>query len=142
MNIKHAPIFPTERVIDHYSEKDGVDIKYVCTSAVQPEANFAADIFYRETPHPEFGNRYFALYRNPYSDNAEVMITNADKIEELDFAMIKDKDGEYWYSSHRHDCLFIDGSMIDGGRAYVRHIGEVTNFRVKDGEFVEYICSE
>lgn len=137
MNIQHAPIFDTEKVCEIYSKKDGVDVKYVCTSAIQEQAAFAADVFYRETPHPEFGNRYFALYRNPFSDNAEIMITNADKIENLDFAMIKDKDGKYWYSSHRHDCLFMDGGMIDGGRAYVRTNGcETFSFKVKDGEFV------
>lgn len=137
MEIQHAPIFDTEKVCKIYSEKDGVDVKYVCTSAIQEHAAFAADVFYRETPHPQFGNRYFALYRNPFSENAEIMITNADKIENLDFAMIKDRDGKFWYSSHRHDCLFMDGGMIDGGRSYVRTNGcETFPFKVKDGEFV------
>lgn len=135
--IKHAPLFDTEKVCKLYSEKDGVPIKYVCTSAINEHATFAADIFYRETPHPEFGNRYFALYRNPYSEKAEIMITNADEIEKHYFAMIKDKDGDLWYSSHRHDCLFIDGSMIDGGRSYVRSNGKVYYYMVKDGEFYD-----
>lgn len=137
MEIQHAPIFDTEKVCKLYSEKDGVDVKYVCTSAIQEHAEFAADVFYRETPHPQFGNRYFALYRNPFSENAEIMITNADKIENFDFVMIKDKDGKFWYSSHRHDCLFMDGGMIDGGRSYVRTNGcETYGFKIKDGEFV------
>ena len=135
--IKHAPLFDTEKVEKFYSEKDGVPVKYVCTTATNVHATFAADVFYRETPHPEFGNRYFALYRNPYSENAEIMITNADTIEDFDFAMIKDKDGNYWYSSHRHDCLFMDGSMIDGGRSYTRSSGPVEYFKVKDGKFVD-----
>lgn len=63
------------------------------------------------------------------------MITNADKIESAEFTMIKDRDDKYWYSSHRHDCLFIDGGMIDGGRAYVRTNGcETTLFKVENGE--------
>ena len=132
MNIKHAPHFNRQKVIEHYSKKDGVDIKYVCTSALDGEA-FAMDIFYRETPHPQFGNKYFGLYQHPIENH--MMITNADKIEDAEFAMIKDKDGEYWYSSHRHDCLFIDGGMIDGGRAYVRTNGcDTTIFKVENGE--------
>lgn len=138
MNIQHAPIFDTEKVCKLYSEKDGVPIKYVCTSAIQEHADFAADVFYRETPHPEFGNRYFALYRNPhFASDGTVMITNADQVEKFEFAMIKDKDDTYWYSSHRHDCLFIDGSMIDGGRSYVRASGPVDFFKIKDGNFVK-----
>ena len=135
--IKHAPLFDTAKVEKIYSEKDGVPVKYVCTTATNVHATFAADGFYRATPHPEFGNRYFGLYRNPYADSAEIMITNADAVEDFDFAMIKDRDGNYWYSSHRHDCLFMDGSMIDGGRSYVRSSGLVEYFKIKDGEFIQ-----
>jgi len=131
--IKNAPILDVEKVAKLYSEKDGVPVKYVCTSALSENAEWAADVFYRETPHPEFGNRYFALYNDPISGH--LMITNADKIEDFNFAMIKDKDGKYWYSSHRHDCLFIDGGMIDGGRSYVRTNGcDTTLFKVENGE--------
>lgn len=132
MNIQHAPHFNIEKVVEHYSKKDGVEVKYVCTSALGGES-FSMDIFYRETPHPEFGNRYFGLYHHAIENH--LMITNADKIESAEFTMIKDRDDKYWYSSHRHDCLFIDGGMIDGGRAYVRTNGcETTLFKVKNGE--------
>ena len=57
--IKHEPHFDTEKIIEHYTKKDGVPVTYVCTSALGNEAQ-AMDIFFRETPHPEFGNRYFA----------------------------------------------------------------------------------
>ena len=135
--IKHFPIFDTKKVINLYTEKDGVPIKYVCTSAVQQHAEFAADVFYRETPHPEFGNRYFALYRNVFADNASIMITNADRIEDFDFVMIRDFNGDYFYSQHRHDYVAMGNSMIDGGRSYVRFSGRTYNYKVKDGEFVE-----
>jgi hypothetical protein len=62
--VMHNPLFDTDKVCKHYSEKDGVPIKYVCTSALGDEAQ-AMDIFYRDTPHPEFGNRYFGLYHHP-----------------------------------------------------------------------------
>jgi len=32
MNIKHYPLFNTEEVCKVYSEKDGVDVRYVCTT--------------------------------------------------------------------------------------------------------------
>jgi hypothetical protein len=133
---KHRPIFDTDKIVKHYTDKDGVDIKYVCTSAVSEYAAFAADVFYRDTPHPQFGNRYFALYHNYFADKATIMITNADRIETFDFCCIE-YDGHYHYSQHRHDYLaFPNKTMIDGGRAYVRSGGHTTYFKIKDGQFV------
>ena len=88
MNIQHNPIFDTATVEKLYTEKDGAEVKYVCTTAVQQHAEFAADVFYRATPHPEFGNRYFALYQNHWADGAAIMITNADQIENFEFGII------------------------------------------------------
>ena len=130
--IKHEPLFDTKKIADHYTEKDGVDITYVCTSALGSE-EFAMDIFYRETPHPEFGNRYFGMFRNPHT--GLLMITSADKIEDADFSMIKDANGDLHYSAHRHDYKVIEDKMIDGGRAYVRTNTQVIGMRVKNGEF-------
>jgi hypothetical protein len=65
-----------------------------------------------------------------------MLITNADKVEEYEFGMIKDKDNNWYYSSCHHDCLFVDGKMIDGGRAYIRSTGLDGVFKVKNGEFV------
>lgn len=141
MKIKHRPIFDTAKVENHYSEKDGVPVKYVCTSAPNMGTS-SADIFYRETPHPEFGNRYFGLYMNPFADDAQIMITNADKIEDLDFDMVE-VDGELHYSQNRWDYYHVSEDLaIDGGRAYFKIAGDVRNakvvrLRVKDGEFVE-----
>ena len=141
MNIHHRPIFDTKRVEKLYSEKDGVDVKYVCTSAPNEFANYAADIFYRETPHPEFGNRYFGLYRNPNpASDGTIMITNADMIEDLEFGMVK-VNGQYHYSQHRHDFYSVGNVSLDGGRAYFKRVGDISIpacwFKVKDGEFVE-----
>lgn len=130
--IKHEPLFDTKKIVNHYTEKDGVDISYVCTSALGSE-EFAMDIFYRETPHPTFGNRYFGIYRNPHT--GLLMITNADKIEEAEFGMIKDDSGDLHYSAHRHDYKVIGDKMIDGGRAYVKTNTQVIGMRVKNGEF-------
>tara|TARA_B110000483_G_scaffold231978_1_gene298980 strand:- start:454 stop:876 length:423 start_codon:yes stop_codon:yes gene_type:complete len=140
MNIQHSPLFDTARVEQLYTEKDGVEVKYVCTSATNG-GTLATDVFYRDTPHPEFGNHYFALYRNPFADNAEIMITNADSIESYEFGMIED-DGKYYYSQHRHDHKVVGEKMIDGGRAYIRSSGKVDVFKIQGGEFVRYEPSE
>ena len=139
VSIHHRPILDTKRVCELYSAKDGVPVKYVCTSAPNKHADYAADIFYRETPHPDFGNRYFALYRNPsFSSDVEIMITNADMIEDFEFGMVVGDDGMTYYSQHRHDfCSFENGNMIDGGRSYSRSSGVVTYYKVVNGEFVE-----
>jgi hypothetical protein len=137
MMIKHEPIFETDKIVEHYEKKDGVPIKYVCTSALGGQ-DFAVDVFYRSTPHPEFGNRYFGLYRNMYAAGAQIMITNADVIETLEFAMLQDEEGVLHYSAHRHDFKIIGNDMIDGGRAYTRaSVGaDIQSYKVKDGEFV------
>ena len=147
--IHHEPIFDTEKVCKHYSEKDGVPVKYVCTSATNEYGTFACDVFYRETPHPEFGNRYFALFSRstgPKEEQRQLLITNADKIEDLTFHMIYSKLDEHWhYSQHRHDFRPVPGANlnIDGGRSYVRIVGDIhghyerKRMKVKDGEFVE-----
>ena len=143
MNINHRPIFDTKRVCELYSAKDGVPVTYVCTSALGDEAQ-AMDIFYRETPHPEFGNRYFGLYYNMYdtrvTQEPRLMITNADKIESVEFGM-KEHNGEWHYSQHRHDFYTVGDVSLDGGRAYFRCVGNVRTltkwFEIKDGEFVE-----
>lgn len=140
VNIHHRPIFDTQRVIKHYSEKDGVPVTYVCTSALGSEAQ-AMDIFYRATPHPEFGNHYFGLfYVDRYSTWEEVRICNADKIEDAEFGM-KEHDGKWHYSQHRHDFYTVGDVSLDGGRAYFRCVGDVNSptkwLEIKDGKFVE-----
>jgi len=130
--IKHDNIFKTDAMVEHYSKKDGVEVKYVCSSALGSEAQ-AMDIFYRATPHPEFGNRYFGMY---VDQKDRVMITNADRIEDAEFAMIEDFNGDLHYSAHRHDYKAVDGKMVDGGRAYVRSSGVTIPYRVVDGELI------
>ena len=135
--IKHNPLFNTKKCEELYSKKDGVPVKYVCTSAFNSaEDAWAGDIFYRETPHPEFGNRYFALYHSVFDDG--IRIASADNIENLTFNLLHVKD-HYIYSSHRHDMVGEDGLMIDGGRAYLRTSGDAKSVSclIKDGEFQE-----
>ena len=139
MNIRHNPKLDVQKVEKLYSEKDGVPVKYICTSAISKSGISALDIFFRETPHPEFGNRYFGLY---VDHKGHLMITSADRIEDLDFEMVKVND-ELHYSQHRHDFRGVgNGVAIDGGRDYFRvSFTDRDSFtretlRVKDGEFV------
>jgi alpha-galactosidase len=140
MNIHHRPQFDTERVCALYSEKDGVPVTYVCTSAIN-SGTHAIDIFYRETPHPQFGNRYFGLYYNSFSGNTQIMITNADAIEDVGFEMVK-VDDQWHYSQHRHDFHSVGDVAIDGGRAYIRLVGNVhvprASMKVVNGKFVQH----
>jgi hypothetical protein len=132
MNIKHDPLFDTDMVEKKYSELEGVPVRYVCTTAmgngndVEP-----ADIFYRETPHPEFGNYYFGLWFR----GEDVYIFNADGVIDLDFAMITDSEGFYHYSRSRWDYRQVDNNFIDGGRAYFRGSCAAEWFKIKDGKF-------
>lgn len=139
MNIKHRPLFDTEAVTKFYSEKDGVPVTYVCTSAPNKHADYAADIFYRETPHPEFGNRYFGLYMNMEN---QIMITNCDMIEDLIFDMIEGVAG-WEYSQHRHDYRNVGSVAIDGGRSYTKLVGDIRTpikiTKVKNGLFEEVV---
>lgn len=140
--IKHTPIFDTDKVVKLYSEKDGVPIKYVCTTAING-GSIAVDVFYRETPHPEFGNRYFGLYKiyrqHLESSEQSIFICNADRVESFEFGLIKDDEDNLQYSSHVHDYKsFRNGHMIDGGRAYVRSgVHPVYTYIVRNGEMME-----
>jgi hypothetical protein len=130
--VMHSPLFDTDKVCELYSKKGGVPITYVCTSALDDGAQ-AMDIFYRETPHPQFGNRYFGLYHN-----GNLMIANADRIESVEFGLVEDDEDGLQYSAHRHDYkMFENGNMIDGGRSYIRSSGcTVYRYVVRDGEMV------
>jgi|TARA_R110000822_G_scaffold310170_1_gene441717 hypothetical protein len=130
MKIKHAPLYNTKKIEERYSEKDGVPVSYVCTTDLNASDN-PVDIFYRETPHPKFGNRYFGLYHQ----NGSLWITGTDQVENYEFGMIQDAKGVWWYSQSHHDCLMIDGKMIDGGRVYVRGNG-IEIFKIRNGKFV------
>ena len=132
MNIQHEPLFDTAKVEAHYTEKDGVDVKYVCTTDLRA-SDVPVDVFYRETPHPEFGNHYFGLYWDHVRDH--LMITNADVVESLEFGMI-DVDGKYYYSQSHHDYKVVGDKMIDGGRIYVKSSGGTTMMRVINGKFI------
>ena len=131
MDIQHEPLFDTAKVEELYGRKDGCEVRYVCTSDINA-SDVPCDIFYRAEPHPDFGNRYFGLYRDTIRDC--MMITNADVIESFEFGMIE-HDGKYYYSQSHHDYKVVGDKMIDGGRAYIRSSGGATVMRITNGKF-------
>ena len=131
MNIQHNPLFDTEKVAQIYSEKDAVEVKYVCTTDLIA-SDVPVDVFYRATPHPEFGNRYFGIYHDHF--RGHTMITNADIVESFEFGMIE-VDGKYYYSQSHHDYKTVGDKMIDGGRAYIRSSGGAITMHIQNGNF-------
>ena len=135
LNIKHFPTLDTEAALEHYKSEGA---KYVCTTELKAYG-IPVDVFYRPTPHPVYGNRYFGLYRDGFSNF--VYICNADVVEELKFSVIDNGKGEWTYSQYTHDFLSWGENYIDGGRGYTRVGGnplpKVISLRVVDGEFEE-----
>lgn len=135
MNIKHDPLIEVDKVEQHYTEKDETPVKYVVTSSLKNDT-VPVDIFYRDTPHPKFGNKYFGIYHDFLRDC--FMICDADYIEELDFVFAEDTEGNLHYSQHRHDYHTVDMGAIDGGRTYTRCVGTVKltdTYTIVDGNF-------
>lgn len=134
MTIKHYPLTNKTKVEELYSLKDGVPVNYVCTTEFGN--GYIADIFYRSTPHPEFGNKYFCLFFR----GDDMYVANADGIENLTFGVVENDEGQLEYSQSRHDYKsFNNGNMIDGGRDYIRssHTG-VKIHVVRDGKMIHY----
>lgn len=132
MNIQHEPRFDVEKVTAHYTKQDGVPVQYVCTTDLTA-SDVPVDVYYRETPHPEFGNHYFGLYYDRVRDY--MMITNADIVESLEFGMIE-ADGKYYYSQSHHDYKVVGDKMIDGGRQYIKSNGGAVAMRIIKGKFI------
>jgi len=132
IEFNHRPVHDIETIAQHYTEKDGVPVHYVCTTALG-DAAIAFDIFYRDTPHPEFGNRYFGLYYDHIRDC--MMIINAEDVEDYKFTCSLASNDQLVYSQHRHDMVQVYGGSLDGGRSYTRVSGKPNLFtaRVKDG---------
>ena len=132
--IKHFPVTNTDVVVNHYSEKDGVPIKYVCTTDFNV-SDRPVDIFYRETPHPQFGNKYFGI--GPDYETGGLVIFNADKVEKFTFGMVEDDEGNMQYSRSHHDYKsFNNGNMIDGGRSYIRSSLNPKIYTIRNGQMV------
>lgn len=137
MEVFHKPLTDVSKICEHYSRKDGVPISYVCTTE-KSRGTPTVDIFYRDTPHPDFGNNYFGIY---FTVDIPC-ICNADWVEDLQFGMIK-YEGVWYYSRYTHDFLTVGPCSIDGGRSYSKVSYDTSfgmpltrAFEVRSGEFV------
>ena len=136
MNIQHEPTINVDSVKEHYTKRDGCDVHYVCTTDLSA-SDLPVNVFYRDTAHPEFGNKYFGLYWCELRET--MMIVNADIVEDLDFGLVTDGD-EWHYSQSHHDYkTFANGAMVDGGRSYTRASGPVKYMKVRSGKFVKAV---
>ena len=144
MTISHRSIFDIDKTTKLYSEKDGVDVKYVCTSSVPGLSGYNhADIFYRETPHKIFGNKYFGLMSTPTTrimKNLGVYIFNADSVEGMEIEGIENN-GLFHYSRSGHDFFTPPGCgfSLDGGRAYSRIVYDGDRPKFSTYEIIEGI---
>lgn len=94
-------------------------------------------VFYRETPPPQYPNRYLGLYRHPETNR--LMIRDADYVEGHVFTAIPSRDGIV-YSTYSHDQRTLDECSIDGGWDYTRAQGEgLILVRVMNGVFEEVV---
>lgn len=126
-NIVHHPVFVGCR-LEHF---DDGPLEYVCTSDF-------VDYYYRETPHPKFGNHYLGISVDDYGMRDRVVLSRGDHIEDKTFGMIRDDNGAFHYSSYVHDYVELsNGKFIDGGRDYIRTNTDVVIMQIKDGRFVE-----
>ena len=137
-SVIHNPVLDTNHIKKYYSCLDGVPVSYVCTTEMSLGNLVPTDVFFRETPHPRFGNRYFGLYTHP--GTSSIMITDADCVEDFYFDCVEDSENNLHYSRDRHDCVTTDaGNMIDGGRAYTRSNDcQIFTYAVKDGIMVPH----
>jgi hypothetical protein len=135
MKIKHNPITEIEKVLEHFIKKDGVPITYVCTTDLK-NSDVPIDVFFRETPHPKFGNRYFGIFVHPVTQST--MICDADMVESLSFGLVENDSGELEYSRSHHDFkMFKNGNMIDGGREYIRSSQLCDVYTVINGKMIK-----
>ena len=97
---------------------------YICDTQVKAKNGGWADpcvsIFYQETPHPE-GSNYFGLY---YDGDNNLMVCNALSATLEPFTGVE-VNGVIYFSRYRHDFREVGGVAIDGGRDYVRLVGDV-----------------
>ena len=111
------PLFTDEqigKIEQHYNAK------FVCETTLKTKGdgwlNAPVAVFYTEQAHPE-GSNWFGLY---YNTDGYLMVTDAQSaLEPFDGLMLED--GSVFYSRFRWDYREAAGTMVDGGRDYMRY---------------------
>tara|TARA_B110000305_G_scaffold114180_1_gene128443 strand:- start:546 stop:989 length:444 start_codon:yes stop_codon:yes gene_type:complete len=129
MEIQHTTVTQIDKIIETYKRTEGTDIVYVCTTDLIT-TDFPNDIFYRDTPHPEFGNQYIGIAVE--GDN--ITVCNADQIVNLHFGIVENDEGLLEYSRSKSEVKeFANGNTISGGRASIQSNAPVDIYKVVDG---------
>lgn len=101
---------------------------YVCETCVKSGnewVNIPCAIFYTEKAHPE-GSHYFAMYHDM---DGSLMITNGISATEPFFGIQVGED--VVYSRYRHDFRTHGDVSVDGGRDYLKVVGNIDRPQVK-----------
>lgn len=129
MDIKHDTVTNIDKIIETYKATEGVDIIYVCTTDLVV-GNVPVDVFYRDTPHPDFKNHYFGVY----PEGTQVKVCNADMITNLHFGVVENDEGALEYSrSLAETKSFANGNQIGGGRIRIQCNAPCDIYKVHEG---------
>jgi hypothetical protein len=114
---------------------------YWCTKHGESWKETPVDVFYVENPDRSKGHsNYFGMFRK----GENVFITNAESCFADGMTGVLSPDGEVGISRYRHHMQAVGAGAIDGGRDYIKVIGEAVWYptirvTVEGGEFV---CTE
>jgi len=119
MNINKQPYWLTEEGIGIVEEKYGATFMGSWTIKTKDGGWFdePVDVFYQPNPDTSKGHsHYFGIFIR----TGEAFITNAESAFSEPITGVLTKNGDVLVSRFRHDFQSKDGSMIDGGRDYLR----------------------
>ena len=136
MAIIHNPVANTEAVVNHFTTGYRT-VEYVCTTDVYQvetdETNYC-DVFVQWPRHEAYGNQYFGFY----TEGDVQKICNADKVEDYIFGMVENDNGDLVYSANTIDYQSFDnGNWISGGRDTLQFNGDISYYKLANGEFYE-----
>jgi len=111
--------------------EDTYSAKYVFESCIRgPKGNWINcpfAIFYTEVAHPE-GSNYFGIFTGSMN---QLFIANAITATEVEYTGILTENNTVIYSRFRHDYCDAKSGAIDGGRDYMRIVGNPQTARFK-----------
>lgn len=90
------------------------------------------DVFYTANPSKPEYSHYFGFYRDFIAYNLIVCDAASFNSVPLTGMLVDDV---LYVSRYRHDCIEVNGSVIDGGRDYIHtNSTELVQFNFVDGE--------